>query len=143
MNTFRDILNKEFTSLMNIIIKEDSHIYNLTDCIILKGDNSKFQIFTNQMGVFVIDLNKEELLIEGEYEIEELIYNEIKKFDLIIIISAKIIWDINKNYILGFILSSAQKSFYFIRLVDEIEFVEKEKFDFILSKIKYYIQDEN
>ena len=134
----------EFDSFYRINIQEEGEIYAINDSILMAGmaDKNRFQIFTEQAGIMIFNLNLEELHIDGEYAIERIIPEPILSAGEFIIEGIHCVWDAHQFYVLAFVFYTSKEPFYFIRLSDEIRMVHKDVFDQTLSNVKHIIVTE-
>lgn len=144
MNTFKQLVGLEFDSFYKINIQEEDETYTLHDSILIAGmaDKNRFQIFTNQTGISIFNLNEGELYVDGEYAIESILPEPILNTDKFVIEDIHCIWDAYQLYILAFVFYTSKEPFYFIRLSDEIGMVQKDVFDQTISNVKHLLVTE-
>jgi len=144
MNSFKQLIGLEFNSFYKIKIREDGEVYTINDSIIISGIDrtNRYQIFTDQKGVSVFDLNKQDVHVDGEYNVEEVLIAPILLVEKFIIEKIQCIWDINKLCKLGFVFYSSKENFYFIRLSDEIRMIHKDVYEQSLSTLNHVVVGE-
>ncbi|SIS95012.1 hypothetical protein SAMN05421786_103328 [Chryseobacterium ureilyticum] len=128
-----ELKDKTFNGVYRIALLEDETQYILEDSIILKGEET-FQILTTQQSLEVLKI-EDEFKIDGEYEsphitlipaIEETIYiSNILQF-----------YDKHINEISAFSIESKHLNYFFIRMSDEIQIIQKNEFEKIIMKLE-------
>lgn len=128
-----ELKDKTFSGVYRIALLEDETQYILEDSIILKGEET-FQILTTQQSLEVLKI-EDEFKIDGEYEsphitlipaIEETMHiSNILQF-----------YDKHINEILAFSIESKHLNYFFIRMSDEIQIIQKNEFEKIIMKLE-------
>lgn len=131
----------EFDSFYKVHIQEEGGTYTIHDSILIAGkaDKNRFQIFTDQTGITIFNLNEVEPHIVGEYAIERIYFEPILDTDKFVIETIHCVWDAHQLYVLAFVFYTSKEPFYFIRLSDEIRMVDKDVFDQTILKVKHII----
>ncbi len=128
----KKLKNKILSGIYRIILFDEGITYELEDSIVLKGSET-FQLFTDQEKLEVLKIT-DKYYISGEYQpthidtlpvVEETIY-----IDQIFLIYDQII-----NQIVAFSIKSNYKDYFFTRYADEINFVEKNEYEILISNI--------
>lgn len=141
MNEFNKILGKSFSKVSRIIVTEGSEPHQLFDSLLFSSENEdlKFQIQTNQKGISIIFVKDESnLVIDGEYNIEKIEYENMFKSEKNTIKEVDVFWDETKLYIVGFVFICNDMKLCFIRLVDEINLEFEEEFYKQMENVKSY-----
>lgn len=140
MNVFKPLIGLTFDTFYRIRIKEAELDIIISDSVIIEFENqmNHFQIFTNQMGVYVINLNAEHIILEDNSCSDEILMVKTFATESFVIKKISVYWDKDKTYIIGFVMHTSKYTYYFIRLVDEINIVTEETFYKAITNVKQY-----
>jgi hypothetical protein len=141
MNSFKQIIGLTFDRFCKINVKEEGVVHAISDSVIMESadQENRFQIFTNQVGVSVFNLNTEQIHIDGEYNVQEILMERIEAIEAFNIQKMSVYWDEDKTYILGFVMHAFKDNYYFIRFADEINKVNEETFNTALLNVSHII----
>ncbi len=134
-----ELINKEFTGIYSLIIHEGDIKIPLLDSLVLQG-SVEFQLHTQQSKLSVWNVIEGDYIVDGEFESEEISLNVVldKSFTIENII---VYYDDSESYELGLILETNDLNIYILRLADELELVEKARFDSAFEITKHILRE--